>query len=64
MSDDRDNGSDSGVDPEALYKPAAQKTVQEILEADKEDESLRKYKEALLGTNAAGVIIGKHIPRQ
>lgn len=31
------------------YKPPAQKTVQEIHELDKDDESLRKYKEALLG---------------
>uniref|UniRef100_A0A3Q3X317 Rho GDP-dissociation inhibitor 1 n=1 Tax=Mola mola TaxID=94237 RepID=A0A3Q3X317_MOLML len=31
------------------YKPPAQKTLEEINELDKEDESLRKYKEALLG---------------
>ncbi|KAM4612260.1 rho GDP-dissociation inhibitor 1-like [Polymixia lowei] len=31
------------------YKPPAQKTLQEIHELDKDDESLRKYKEALLG---------------
>ena len=31
------------------YKPPAQKTLQEIQELDKEDESLRKYKEVLLG---------------
>lgn len=31
------------------YKPPAQKTLEEIHELDKEDESLRKYKEALLG---------------
>ncbi|XP_037544846.1 rho GDP-dissociation inhibitor 1 [Nematolebias whitei] len=36
------------------YKPPAQKSLQEIQELDKEDESLRKYKEALLG-NAAVV---------
>lgn len=35
------------------YKPPAQKTLQEIHELDKEDESLRKYKEALLGSGAA-----------
>lgn len=35
------------------YKPPAQKTLQEIHELDKEDESLRKYKEALLGSDAA-----------
>lgn len=31
------------------YKPPPEKSLQEILEADKEDESLRKYKETLLG---------------
>ncbi|XP_069785813.1 rho GDP-dissociation inhibitor 1 [Narcine bancroftii] len=31
------------------YKPPAQKTLQEIEELDKDDESLKKYKEALLG---------------
>ncbi|CAJ0922679.1 unnamed protein product [Ranitomeya imitator] len=31
------------------YKPPAQKTIQEIQALDQDDESLRKYKEALLG---------------
>ncbi|XP_035258861.1 rho GDP-dissociation inhibitor 1-like [Anguilla rostrata] len=31
------------------YRPPAQKSLQEIQELDKNDESLRKYKEALLG---------------
>ncbi|KAI3360012.1 hypothetical protein L3Q82_014343, partial [Scortum barcoo] len=31
------------------YKPPAQKSLQEIQELDKDDESLRKYKETLLG---------------
>jgi len=31
------------------YKPPAQKSLQEIQQLDEEDESLRKYKEALLG---------------
>ncbi|XP_054891172.1 rho GDP-dissociation inhibitor 1-like [Poeciliopsis prolifica] len=34
------------------YKPPAQKSLQEIQELDKDDESLRKYKEALLGKAA------------
>lgn len=34
------------------YKPPAQKSIQEIQELDKDDESLRKYKEALLGNVA------------
>ncbi|XP_023135739.1 rho GDP-dissociation inhibitor 1-like [Amphiprion ocellaris] len=43
-------------EPEPVnYKPPAQKSVKEIHELDKDDESLRKYKEALLGSgvNAA-----------
>ncbi|XP_054634804.1 rho GDP-dissociation inhibitor 1-like [Dunckerocampus dactyliophorus] len=40
-------------EPEPVnYKPPAQKTVQEIQELDKDDDSLRKYKETLLGTGA------------
>uniref|UniRef100_A0A4W6DAX0 Rho GDP-dissociation inhibitor 1 n=1 Tax=Lates calcarifer TaxID=8187 RepID=A0A4W6DAX0_LATCA len=40
-------------EPEPVnYKPPAQKTVKEIHELDKDDESLRKYKEALLGSGA------------
>uniref|UniRef100_A0A3Q2PVD7 Rho GDP-dissociation inhibitor 1 n=1 Tax=Fundulus heteroclitus TaxID=8078 RepID=A0A3Q2PVD7_FUNHE len=31
------------------YKPPAQKSLQEIQELDKDDESLQKYKQALLG---------------
>lgn len=34
---------------ESVYRPPAQKTLKDIVEADKEDESLLKYKEALLG---------------
>ena len=42
------------------YVPPAQKSVEEILKADAEDESLRKYKEALLGTTeAAGLEVCK-----
>lgn len=43
------------------YKPPPQKTLTEMIEADKDDESLRKYKETLLGSSAGGaaVIIGE-----
>ncbi|XP_069023298.1 rho GDP-dissociation inhibitor 1-like isoform X1 [Embiotoca jacksoni] len=38
-------------EPEAVdYKAPAQKSVKEIHDLDKDDESLRKYKEALLGS--------------
>ncbi|KAM7393621.1 hypothetical protein PAMP_020478 [Pampus punctatissimus] len=41
-------------EPEPVnYKPPAQKSVKEIQELDKDDESLRKYKEALLGSGIA-----------
>ncbi|CAN0283847.1 unnamed protein product [Lampetra planeri] len=33
------------------YKPPAQKSIQELVELDKDDESLRKYKETLLGAS-------------
>lgn len=39
------------------YKPPPEKTIDEILAADQEDESLRKYKEALLGEAQAGAVI-------
>ncbi|XP_065119190.1 rho GDP-dissociation inhibitor 1 [Paramisgurnus dabryanus] len=42
------------------YKPPAQKSLQEIQELDKDDESLRKYKEALLG--AGGVAVDPNAP--
>lgn len=34
---------------EPSYKPPPEKSLQEIIAADQEDESLKKYKEALLG---------------
>ncbi|XP_069808492.1 rho GDP-dissociation inhibitor 1 [Dendropsophus ebraccatus] len=37
------------------YKPPAQKTIEEIQALDQDDESLRKYKEALLGPVPATV---------
>lgn len=39
------------------YKAPAQKSLHEIQELDKDDESLRRYKEALLGK--AGVVVGQ-----
>uniref|UniRef100_A0AAX7VWF6 Rho GDP-dissociation inhibitor 1 n=1 Tax=Astatotilapia calliptera TaxID=8154 RepID=A0AAX7VWF6_ASTCA len=49
--------SDSSVN----YKPPAQKSLKEIQELDQDDESLRKYKEALLG-NAAAVVVDPTVP--
>jgi len=39
------------------YQPPPEKSLQEIIDADKEDESLRKYKEALLGQLSKDVVI-------
>lgn len=39
------------------YKPPPQKTLTEMIEADKDDESLRKYKETLLGSSAGGAAV-------
>lgn len=49
-------------EPEPVnYKPPAQKSVKEIQDLDKDDESLRKYKETLLGpgvTSAGNAVSG------
>ncbi|XP_053309937.1 rho GDP-dissociation inhibitor 1 [Spea bombifrons] len=37
------------------YRPPAQKSIREIQELDQDDESLRKYKEALLGPLPAAI---------
>lgn len=55
-----DIDTDNEVD--TSYKPPPEKTIEQILQADQDDESLRKYKEALLGeAQAGGVIVGKTI---
>lgn len=60
MSDpaaDHVNTPEEDLEVEANYKPPPEKTIEQILEADKEDESLRKYKETLLGEAKAGAIV-------
>lgn len=65
MSNDKEinveNENDGGnVDVESSYQPPPQKTIEEIVAADQEDESLRKYKEALLGAaQSEKIIVGK-----
>lgn len=39
------------------YKAPPEKTLEEIVNADKEDESLRKYKETLLGQVSGGAVV-------
>ena len=41
----------------AGYQAPAQKSVKDIIETDAEDESLRKYKEALLGSAISGGVV-------
>lgn len=54
-----ENENDNG-DVESSYQPPPQKTIEEIVAADQEDESLRKYKEALLGAaQSETIIVGK-----
>lgn len=46
---------------DANYQPPPEKTIEEIMAADKEDESLRRYKEALLGeAQAEKIIVGRY----
>lgn len=46
------------------YQPPPQKTIQEIVDLDQEDESLRKYKEALLGqAQTEKIIIDANNPK-
>lgn len=43
------------------YKPPPEKSIEELLNADKEDASLQKYKEKLLGdANSGKVIFGNY----
>jgi len=64
-SEDPTAGTCDADELDKNYKPPPQKTLEELLETDKEDESLRRYKEALLGGAAATgetIIFGKISP--
>ncbi|XP_032665903.1 dynein assembly factor 5, axonemal isoform X2 [Odontomachus brunneus] len=53
------------LEVDSNYKPPPEKTIEQILETDKEDESLRKYKETLLGeAKAGGVVVDPNDPRK
>lgn len=55
---ENDNG---GADVDSSYQPPPQKSIEEIVAADQEDESLRKYKEALLGAaQSEKIIVGTY----
>ena len=54
-----DNDGESGaVDSGYKESTVAKKSLNDILNADNEDESLRKYKESLLGAAASGGTVG------
>lgn len=57
-TEDRDDHLGEGEEiVETNYQPPPQKSIEEIIAADQEDESLRKYKEALLGAAQTEKII-------
>lgn len=47
-----------------LYKPPPEKSLSEILDSDKNDESLQLYKEKLLGSAAKDVIVSWTLDRK
>lgn len=54
-----------GDEEDCNYKPPPEMTLKEILDKDKEDESLRKYKETLLGNaTEENIIIDPNDPRK
>jgi Rho GDP-dissociation inhibitor len=57
MSGEQETAFNEEQELEENYKAPPQKTIEEILSLDNEDESLRKYKEALLGSQADKIII-------
>lgn len=54
---------DIAVAIDVNYKAPAPKTVQDIIQSDADDESLRKYKEKLLGSNADKIVIDVSNPK-
>lgn len=58
MADDANNKNvDVHDEEDANYKPPPEVTLQEIISKDQEDESLKKYKEALLGQATKAAVI-------
>ena len=63
MSSENPENFPDDAEQEENYKAPAQKTIDEIMSLDTEDESLRKYKEALLGSQADKIIIDANNPK-
>lgn len=63
MSADQEQNFTEVQEIEENYKAPPQKTIEEILSLDNEDESLRKYKEALLGSQPDKIIVDANNPK-
>jgi len=57
MAEAEDDMLADDAEVSAGYQAPAQKSMKEIISTDAEDESLRKYKEALLGSAIGGAVI-------
>jgi len=54
-----DNNPEVDAELDVNYQPPPQKTIEEIMATDTDDESLKKYKEALLGAaQSEKIVIG------
>jgi len=66
MADD-ENVRDVEQEEEVDYKAPPEKSIDEMLQSDKDDEALQKYKAALLGDSVAGsgaVVVDESDPRK
>ena len=52
-------GAEEEEEKDLGYKTPAFKSLDEIMKQDTEDESLKKYKEQLLGGGSANAIVGE-----
>ena len=66
MTENRATADPDAVEEDSSYKAPAQRALQDILATDKEDESLQKYKAALLGSAASqsNIIVKPDDPRK
>jgi Rho GDP-dissociation inhibitor len=62
MSSEQENFVDE-QEVDENYKAPPQKTIEELMKLDDDDESLRKYKETLLGAQADNIIIDASNPK-
>lgn len=62
MSTEKENFAEE-LEVDENYKAPPQKTIEELLRLDDDDESLRKYKETLLGSQAEKIIVDPNNPK-